>query len=307
MNQILPWILFNFFIILFLIFDLVIIHKKDHEIKIAEALWWSLFWIVVALAFNVGIYFVSGKELAMQFLAGYILERSLSVDNLFVFLLIFSYFKVPVQYQYKVLFWGILGALVMRAVFILCGVSIIHRFHAVIYFFGAFLIFTGFKLLFANDKELNPEKNPVLKIFRKMMPVTENYEHDHFFIRRAGRLMATPLAIVLLVVETTDVVFAIDSIPAVLSISRDPFIVYTSNIMAILGLRVLYFALAGLMKMFHYLNFGLGVILAFVGVKMLLEDVVNIPIGIALAVIGIILALSIVASLIFPTKKEHQH
>lgn len=291
------WIIFNAVVIVLLVLDLVVFHRKSHVISVREALWWSAFWIGLALAFNVGVYYVLGGDLALKFFTGYILEKSLSVDNLFVFLLIFSYFKVPAQYQHNVLFWGILGALIMRAIFIFFGVALIHHFHGIIYIFGAFLVYTGIKLIFEKEKEVHPEKNPVLKLVRRIMPITPDYDGQKFFVRRNGKLFATPLLIVLLVVETTDVVFAVDSIPAILAITTDTFIVYTSNVFAILGLRALYFALAGLMVMFRYLHYGLGAILAFVGIKMLIADFYKLPIGVALGVIAGILTLTIIVSL----------
>ena len=306
MPQIWLWVAFNIFVFGMLILDLAVFNRKAHEIKIKEALLWSAIWITLALVFNAGIYYYRGPETALRFFTGYILEKSLSVDNLFVFLLIFSYFHVPSKYQHKILFWGILGALVMRAIFIACGVALIHQFHWIIYVFGAVLIFTGFKLAFEKEKELHPEKNPILKIFRKMMPVTENFEDAKFFVRKENRWFATPLFIVLIVVETTDVIFAVDSIPAILAITTDPFIVYTSNVFAILGLRALYFALAGLMQLFHYLNYGLAVILIFIGAKMLISEYIKIPIGVALGVIASILIISIGASILWP-KKEKKH
>ncbi len=301
------WILFNVFILSLLVIDLKFLHKKSHVIPIKEALLGAASWISLALAFNLLVYFWKGPDAAMKFLAGYVIEQSLSVDNLFVFLVIFSFFKVPEKLQHRVLFWGIMGALIMRAIFILAGVALIHHFEWIIYVFGAFLIFTAYKLVFGQSKEMKPENNPVLKIFRKIMPVTEDYEGDKFFIKKAGKLMATPLMIVLLAVETTDVIFAVDSIPAILSITRDPFIVYTSNVFAILGLRALFFALAGLMRLFHYLNYGLGVILAFVGVKMLIHHYYEIPIAAALAFIALVLAVSIAVSILKPPVKGHTH
>jgi tellurite resistance protein TerC len=298
MSEPILFALFNVFVIVMLFLDLKVFHRKSHTVNVKEALLWSAFWIILALLFNYGVYHFKGREAGLNFLAGYILEKSLSVDNLFVFLLIFSYFKVDDKYQHKVLFWGILGALIMRALFIACGVTLIHHFHPIIYVFGAFLVFTGFKLIFEKEKEVHPEKNPVLKLFKRLFPVTADYEGDKFCVRKNGRLMATPLLVVLVIIETTDVVFAVDSIPAILSITHDPFIVYTSNVFAILGLRALYFALAGLMKLFEYLHYGLGAILAFVGVKMLLADIYKVPIGIALGVIAGILALSILFSVL---------
>jgi len=299
-HQILLWVGFNILVLILLAVDLGVFHRGARTIKIKEALLWSAIWIVVALLFNVVVYFWRGGETALQFLTGYLIERSLSVDNLFVFLMIFSYFRVASQYQYKVLFWGILGALIMRALFIATGVALINTFHWIIYVFGAFLIIIAVKMAFEKEKEIHPEKNPVLILFRKFMPVTENYVEGKFFIRKNRKSLATPLFVVLLVIETTDVVFALDSIPAILAITTDPFIVYTSNVFAILGLRALYFALAGVMELFHYLNIGLSVILAFVGVKMLLSNIYEIPVTVALGVVALTLIISIIASLMFP-------
>jgi tellurite resistance protein TerC len=303
-NQVLLWVIFNIFVLAMLALDLGVFHRKAHVVKIKEALLLSAFWITLALLFNLLVYFWRGPETALEFLTGYLIEKSLSVDNLFVFLLIFSYFRVPSLYQHKVLFWGILGALIMRAIFILTGITLIQKFHWVIYIFGAFLILSGIKIALQKDKEIHPERNPVLKLFRRFMPVTDGYEDSKFFIKRAGRLLATPLLVVLLVVETTDIFFAVDSVPAILAITLDPFIVYTSNVFAILGLRALYFALAGLMPLFHYLHYGLSAILVFVGVKMLLANIYKIPIAIALSVVASILLISVIASIIRPRKEE---
>ncbi len=303
-NQILLWMVFGSVVFGLLGLDLGVFHRHSHVVKIKEALIWSAVWICLALLFNVFVYFSRGQVAALEFLAGYLIEEALSVDNLFVFLLIFSYFRVPALYQHKVLFWGILGALLMRASFIIAGVTLIKKFHWVIYVFGGFLILTGIKMLAGEDKEVYPEKNPVLRLFRRFVPVTENYENGHFFLRRQRRLFATPLFVVLLMVETTDVIFALDSIPAILAITVDPFIVYTSNIFAILGLRSIFFALAGLMRLFHYLHYGLSAILVFVGVKMLLGDFYKIPVGLALGVVAAILIISIVASIVLPRKEE---
>jgi tellurite resistance protein TerC len=293
------WIFFNIFVLIMLGIDLFV-HRKDHTVGMKEALIWSAIWTIIALAFNVLVYFWLGSKLALEFFTGYLIERTLSVDNLFVFLLIFSYFAVPSQYQRKVLFWGIFGALIMRAIFIAAGLTLINMFHWVIYVFGLFLIYTGIKMARHTEEEIHPEKNVVIKLFRKMMPVTKNYVEGKFFTRVDGRLFSTPLFVVLLVVETSDVIFAVDSIPAILAITRDPFIVYSSNVFAILGLRALYFAIAGLMQIFHHLNYGLCVILIFVGVKMLVSSVFEIPSLVALGVIALVLILSIVASLIWP-------
>ena len=303
-NQIFLWVGFNIFVLLLLALDLGVFHRGAKVIKLKESLFWSAVWIVVALLFNAVIYFWRGTDVALQFLTGYLIERSLSVDNLFVFLLIFNYFRVPSAYQYKVLFWGILGALIMRAIFIAAGVTLINMFHWMIYVFGAFLVIIAVKIAFEKEKEIHPENNPVLKLFRKLMPVTNTYADDRFFIKKAGKTFATPMFIVLLVIETTDVIFAVDSIPAILAITTDPFIVYTSNVFAILGLRALYFALAGIMELFHYLNIGLAVILAFVGVKMLISNFYEIPITIALGVVILTLAASILASLMFPQQQK---
>lgn len=295
-----PWILFNLFVLAMLALDLGVFHRKAHVVRLKEALGWSVVWISLALLFNALIYFWLGRETALQFLAGYIIEKSLSVDNLFVFLLIFSYFSVPSVYQHKILFWGILGALIMRAIFIAAGITLIEKFHWMIYLFGGFLIVTGIKMAFQKDKELHPEANPVLRLFRRFVPVTDQYHNDHFFVLKEGKRWATPLFVVLLLIETTDVIFAVDSIPAILAVTRDPFIVYTSNVFAILGLRALYFALAGIMQLFHYLHYGLSVILVFVGMKMLISDFYKVPIGLALAVIAGILLISVVASILRP-------
>lgn len=299
LNGILPWILFNIFVLAMLALDLGVFHRKVHEVKIKEAVAWSAVWIVLALLFNVGVYFWRGPEQAQAFLTGYLLEKSLSVDNIFVFLLIFSYFRVDSFYQHKILFWGILGALIMRGIFIAVGVTLIQQFHWVIYVFGAFLILTGIKMAFQKDKEIHPERNPALRLFRRFMPVTDHYVQGKFFVQQNGRTFATPLFVVLLVVETTDVIFAVDSIPAILAITLDPFIVYTSNVFAILGLRALYFALAGAMRLFHYLHFGLSSILVFIGIKMLLADIYKIPIFIALSVVAGILIISVVVSVLW--------
>ncbi len=284
-----------------LVLDLVVFHRKAHKIGFREAMAWTAFWIALAAVFAVGVHFWYGKTKALEFVTGYVIEESLSVDNLFVFLLIFNYFKVPERFQHKVLFWGIIGALVMRGVFILVGVSLMNRFEWIVYIFGAILIWSGISFLRGGEKEVHPENNPVLKQVRRWIPVTKDYVEGKFFVRDP-RLYATPLFLVLLMIETTDVVFAADSIPAVLAISRDPFIVYTSNVFAILGLRSLYFALSGMMTAFHYLQYGLAIILLFIGAKMMLSNFYHIPIGVALGTVGGILALSVVASLVFPQK-----
>ncbi len=298
------WIAFNIFVVCMLVLDLLVFHRNAHVVKVKEALLFSAFWIALALAFNVVVWWWQGSEVALQFLTGYLIEKSLSVDNLFVFLLIFSYFAVPAIYQHRVLFWGVLGALVMRFVFIIAGAALIARFHWLIYVFGAFLIFTGLRMARKGEDEIHPEKNPVVNFVRRLMPVTPNYHGGRFFIRDMGRLMATPLLIVLVMVETTDVLFALDSIPAIFAVTTDPFIVYTSNVFAILGLRSLFFALAGVMVLFHYLKFGLAAVLTFIGAKMVLIDFVHIPIGVSLLVIAAILVISVVASLVWPQSTE---
>lgn len=285
-----------------LVLDLAVFHRGPHAIRFREAMGWSVFWISLAAAFAVLVYFWRGKAQALDFTTGYLIEESLSVDNLFIFLLIFRYFKVPGSYQHKVLFWGIIGALIARFAFIVLGVALINRFEWIIYLFGAFLVYTGIKLFRSAEAEVHPEKNPVLKWFRRFMPVTQDYVKDKFIVRSKGGICATPLLLVLVLIETTDVLFATDSIPAVLAITRDPFIVFTSNVFAILGLRSLYFALAGMMELFHFLHYGLAVILSFIGVKMLLSHYYHLPTHVALAVVGIVLATSVAASLIFPRK-----
>ena len=298
------WTIFTLVVIGMMALDLGVFHRRSREIKFKEALAWSAVWIGLALGFMTLIAVLRGRQPALEFLTGYVIEESLSVDNLFVFLLLFSFFRVPKQYQHDVLFWGILGAVVMRLIFIVAGVALINRFHWVIYIFGAVLVYSGIKMAFKQDENIRPESNPVLKLFRRFFPVTKDYHGKSFFVQLDGRRLATPLFVVLLVVETTDLVFAVDSIPAVLAITRDPFIVYTSNIFAILGLRSLYFALAGVMNLFHHLHYGLSAILVFVGTKMILGHWYVIPTGIALAVVAGVLALSVVASLVWPEKKD---
>ena len=260
-EQLYWWIGFHIFIFLMLALDLGVFHRKSHTVTVREALTWSAVWISLALIFNAGVFFVRGYDSALEFLAGYLLEESLSVDNLFVFLLLFSYFKVPADYQHKVLFWGIVGALVMRALFIGIGAVLIAQFHYILYLFGIFLVITGVRMAFDKGDEVNPENNILVKVFRRFFPVSDKYDGSKFFTLENGERKATLLFIVLLIVEATDILFAVDSIPAVFAVTQDPFIVYTSNIFAILGLRSLYFALAGIMNLFHYLKFGLSIIL----------------------------------------------
>jgi len=282
--------------------DLGVFHRRAHTVKFREALAWSGAWIALAAIFAVVIFFWHGRTPALEFVTGYVIELSLSVDNLFVFLLIFRFFQVPAIHQHKVLFWGILGALIMRAIFIAAGVSLIQRFHWIIYAFGAFLVYSGIKLFFQEEAEIHPEKNPVLRLFRRWVPVTQDYVGNKFFVRSAG-LYATPLFVVLLVVETTDLLFAVDSIPAILAITRDAFIVYTSNVFAILGLRSMYFALAGMMELFRYLHYGLSLVLISVGAKMLLSHYFEIPTPVALAAVAGVLAISVIVSMANPKKK----
>lgn len=296
------WVLFNLFVLLMLALDLGVFHRRAHTIKFREALAWSVLWIGLASAFSVLVFFWRGRAPALEFVTGYVIELSLSVDNLFVFLLIFRYFHVPSVHQHKVLFWGILGALIMRGVFIVAGVSLINRFHWIIYFFGALLVYSGIKLFGQKEAEIHPERNPVLRVFRRWMPVTHDYEDGKFFVRRPG-LYATPLLIVLLVVETTDLLFAVDSIPAILAITLNAFIVYTSNVFAIMGLRSMYFALAGMMELFHYLHYGLSIVLMFVGAKMLLSHYYQIPTEWALLTVGGVLGMSVLASVLHPKQE----
>lgn len=304
LHQMILWGGFNLLILALLALDLGVLQRRPHAIRLREALWWSAFWIALALFFNLAVYFWRGPEAGLNFFTAYLLEKSLSLDNIFVFLMILSYFAVPSEYQHKVLFWGVAGALVMRGLFIALGVTLLHLFHWVIYLFGLFLVITGIKLAWRSGETVEPEKNPLLRLCRKCLPFTAGYRGGAFWVREEGRRLFTPLFVVLLVIETTDVMFAVDSIPAVLAISRDPFIVYSSNVFAILGLRALFFALAGVLKLFCYLNYGLGVILAFVGVKMLIEDWYPIPVSAALGAICGILALTIAASLLYPSKEK---
>lgn len=304
-NTPLFWVGFNAFVLAMLLLDLLVFNRKAHVVKMREALGWSVFWITLSLVFNYLVYRTMGRQAGLEFLTGYLIEKSLSVDNLFVFLLIFSYFRVPAQYQHKILFWGILGALVLRAVFILVGAALLAKFSFLLYVLGAFLIYTGIKMaLSAGEPEIDPDSNPVVKFLSRHLPITSQLHEGKFFVRKDGLLFATPLLVVLVMVETTDVVFAVDSIPAILAVSRDTFIVYTSNVFALLGLRALYFALEGLMRLFHYLHYGLSIILVFIGGKLLLSEVVHLSMAVSLGVVGVILALSIAASLLFPKRTE---
>jgi tellurite resistance protein TerC len=294
------WVIFNAFVVAMLLLDAFVFNRSPREIKMKEVAFWCIFWVALALIFNVGVYFQLGKEKALQFLTGYLIEESLSIDNLFVFLLIFTYFKVPNIYQRKILFWGIIGAQVMRAGFIIGGVALIQKFAWIIYIFGAFLVYSGFRLFFEKEKETDLEKNLIVRWVSRILPVVPSFEGGKFFVKRNGKWIATLMLLVLIVIDVIDLIFAVDSIPAILAITKDPFIVYTSNIFAILGLRALYFALAGLMKLFHYLHYGLGAILIFVGAKMLLEEFIHIPIWLTLTFILSALSVSVLASKIFP-------
>ncbi len=298
------WAGFVVFVLAMLFLDLAVFHRKAHEVRIREAVAWTIVWIALALAFNAGVYFWFGSQKALEFLTGYLIEKALSVDNIFVFLVLFSYFAVPKELQHRVLFWGILGALVMRVFFIVLGAALLQHFHWIIYIFGAFLVFTGMKLLVQREGEVHPEKNPVLKLFSRFVPTVSGYRGPRFIVVEAGKRHATPLLMVLAVIEATDLVFAVDSIPAIFAITTDPFIVFTSNIFAILGLRALYFVLAGMMGKFHYLKYGLGLVLVFVGAKMVIVDFYKVPIALSLGVVAALLGLSIVASLIRPQPPE---
>ena len=298
------WTIFILVTIILLIVDLLVLNRKAHEIKIRESLLLCVYWIVPALLFNALVYYVKGHEAGNQFLTGYIIEKALSVDNLFVFLLIFSFFNVKPKNRHGVLYWGILGAVVFRAFFIGAGLALITRFEWVIYIFGAFLLYTGIKMLKKGDEEIHPERNPILLFIRKHLPLTKDYVGDKFFTRVDGKILATPLVIVLIAIESTDVVFAVDSIPAILSITRDGFIAFSSNIFAVLGLRALFFALAGLMPLFRFLHYGLAAILVFIGFKMLIHHWFVFPIGWALAVVVLTLGLSIILSLLIPETEK---
>ena len=290
------WVGFTVFVLLLLTIDLVVFHRKAHVVRIREAASWYVVWVSLAILFNLGIFLWLGEDKGTEFLAGYIIEVSLSVDNVFVWLIILSYFVVPAQYQHRVLFFGILGAIVMRGLFIATGVTLLNMFQWLIYLFGAFLIFTGIKLALRKEEEVHPERNPVLRVARRLLPVTPGYEGQRFFIRRRGRLMATPLFMVLLVVEASDLVFAMDSVPAILAITRDPFIVWTSNVFAILGLRALFFLVAGVLLYFRYLKVGLALVLCFVGMKMVVSDFYHVPTLLSLGVVAGILAVTMLAS-----------
>ncbi|MDX9974710.1 MAG: TerC family protein [FCB group bacterium] len=308
MQQVLPWVAFNLLVFIMLAVDLGFFQRKAHAVGMREALIWCLICIFVAVCFNIGLWYFRGSQSALEFLAGYLIEMALSVDNIFVFVLIFTYFNVPARYQHRVLFWGILGALIMRGAMIGMGAFLISRFDWILYIFGAFLVFTGIKMAFHKDTEIHPESNPVLKLVRRFLPVSNVYHGQNFFVRGEAegkpgvRWIATPLFVVLVLIETTDLVFAVDSIPAVFAVTKDPLIVYTSNVFAILCLRAMYFLLAGIIHKFRFLQLGLAVVLSFVGVKMLIHGWWHIPIALSLAVIVGVLTTSVVASILFPAK-----
>jgi tellurite resistance protein TerC len=299
------WAGFTAFVLAMLALDLGVFHRKSHEVGFREALTWSVVWVSLALLFNYGVYHFYGPERGLEFLTGYLIEKALSVDNIFVFLMLFSYFSVPAAYQHRVLFWGILGALVMRAIFIALGAALLAKFHWVIYIFGALLVVTGIKMLrTGGSHDIHPERNPVYRLFRRFVPAVDSYRADRFIVREGGRWVATPLMAVLVAVEATDLVFAVDSIPAIFAVTSDPFIVYTSNIFAILGLRAMFFLLAGVMDKFQYLKVGLAVVLTFVGTKMLLTEIYKIPIGASLGVVAALIAGSVIASLLKPSVRH---
>lgn len=296
------WVLFNLAVIFMLLLDLGVFNRKAKKVTVKAALYWTAFWILLSMMFNAWIFQQFGNEAGLDFFTGYILEKSLSVDNLFVFLLIFNYFKVPPHLQHRVLFLGILGALVLRGIFIYLGATLVNQFHWVLYVFGAFLVYSGFKLFFLDDDDDQNPENAIVRAARKHLRVTEEFVGEKFFVIKDGVRHATPLCLVLIAVETSDVLFAVDSIPAIFGVTQDPFIVYTSNVMAILGLRSLYFALAGLLEYFHYLNTGLAAVLVFIGLKMLGAEFVEIGDAVELGVIGAILLVSVLASILFPKK-----
>ncbi len=303
-EQALRWVVFGSIVLIMLALDLGVFHRRAHVVRLREAIVWSVVWIALSLLFNLGVYVYLGPQAGLNFLAAYLIEKSLSIDNIFVFLLIFSYFSVPAQFQHRVLFWGIIAALFMRAFFIAAGLTLIQRFEWIVYVFGAFLVFTGIRMAIRKEGEIHPERNPILKLFRRFFAVSSDYQGARFLVRKDAGWIATPLLIVLLVVETSDLIFAVDSIPAVLAITIDPFIVYTSNVFAILGLRALYFALAGIVELFHYLHYGLSAILVLVGFKMLILHIYHVPTVLALSFIAATILISAVASILYPPKKS---
>ncbi len=302
------WILFNLFALGMLVLDLRVFHRPGHVVSFRESLGWTAMYVALAAGFAILLYFWQGHQIALEFVTGYVLELSLSVDNLFVFLIVFNYFAVPDQQQHRVLFWGVLGALAMRGIFIGAGVGLVSRFHWVLYIFGALLIYSGIRFLLMGDRKVNPSANPVVKALRRWMPVTNDYQAGRFFVRNPqdrSRLYATPLLAVLVVIETTDILFAVDSIPAILAITLNAFVVYTSNVFAILGLRSMYFAISRLMKAFRFLHYGLAVVLIFIGLKMLTADHFRVPILLTLGVVAGVLLLSIAVSAAFPAARKN--
>jgi len=299
------WMAFLGAVFVMLMMDLGIFHRKAHVLSLKEATLWSIFWVVVSVLFNILILFWLGEEKALEFLTGYLLEKSLSADNIFVFAVLFSYFAVPEEYRHRVLFWGVVGAIVFRLTFILAGTALLKKFHWVVYVFGIIVIISGIKLLMRKEEKIVPERNPVLSLARRLLPITPTYHGQRFFVVHDGKVFATPLMLVLLVIESTDIVFAIDSIPAIFAITRDPFIAFTSNVCAILGLRALYFLLEGMIRLFRYLDEGLAVILVFIGVKMLLSEFYEIPVWVALGFVAVVLAIAITLSLVVKEAKAH--
>jgi tellurite resistance protein TerC len=305
-NSLWGWVGFNVAVLAILALDLGVLHRRSSTVSLKEASTWSAVWVALSLSFAFAIYRTMGRQSGLEFLTGYLIEYALSVDNIFVFVLIFTYFKVPEKYQHRVLFWGIIGALILRGVMIIAGSALVTRFAWTLYIFGAFLVFTGLRMAFQKSEDAyKPDRDPVLRLARKIIPVTQDYSGDKFFVQqpdKTGKLRraATPLFIVLLIVDTTDIVFATDSIPAIFAVTRDPFIVYTSNICAVLGLRALYFLLAGVVDKFVYLKLGLSLVLVFIGAKMLAEPFIHLPIVASLGVVGAVLAASILASLRWP-------
>ena len=303
-GSLLGWVAFGVLVVVMLALDLGVGQRSQRVIPLPEALRWTALWVTVAVLFGVGIHYRMGGQKALEFFTGYLVELSLSADNVFVFLMLFTYFRVPPRHQNRVLFWGIVGALLLRGVFIVAGVALINRLHAIIYVFGALLVGSGIRMALDKGAEIHPERNPLLRLARRFLPFTKDFVEGRFFTVRDGRRLATPLFLVLLMVGPTDLVFAIDSIPAVLAITRDPFLVLTSNVFAVLGLRAMFFALAGVIGLFHYLSLGLSVVLILIGAKMLLSDAVSIPTWASLAAIAVILGTAVVASLVKPEAKK---
>lgn len=305
-NETLLFVVFTIAILGLLALDLGVFNKRPHAISTKEAALWSAFWIALSLLFNAGVFFFASPNAGLEFLTGYLIEKALSVDNIFVFIIIFSYFGIPPKFQHKVLFWGVVGALIMRGIFIALGAALISRFEWVLYIFGAILLFSGWKLLTQREVEVHPDRNFFIRLARKFFPIDQGYDVPKFLVRKQGKIHITPFLLVLITVETTDVVFAVDSIPAVFGVTQDPFIVYSSNIFAILGLRALYFLLAGAMRKLEYLSTGLSIVLIVIGLKMLAKDIVHVPIVVSLALVVLILGGAVVASLLKRRKKEKQ-